>query len=219
MALRLPVVVLLATLVTLAGCGDTLGSTSTGDTLTPVAVPSDSPTPRVTPTATTGSPATTGTGETRPPTASVPEPRYLSLRPTCERPPGLVVAIQVGALRNDPPDSDEGINTTWQFATPQTRQTIGSLERFVDVIERGYEPLLTAETVTYGPLTGEDGFVSTRVTVRNGSRSTTYRWVLERQSVGPRAGCWLTAAVFEVENPARTPDDGPRTSGPSPSRS
>ena len=219
MAPRLPVVLLVATLVTLAGCGDTIGSTSTEATLTPVAVPSDSPTAETTPTAITEPPAATGGRETRTPTASVPEPRYLSLRPTCERPPGLVVAIQVGALRNDPPDSDEGINTTWQFATPETRRTIGSLERFVDVIERGYEPLLTAETVTYGPLTGEDGLVSTSVTVRNGSRTTTYRWVLERQPVGPRAGCWLTAAVFEVEDPARSPDDAPRTSGPSPSRS
>jgi hypothetical protein len=67
------------------------------------------------------------------------------------------------------------------------------------VIEQGYEPLLEAETVTYGPLAREDGSASRRVTVRSGNRTTAYRWELERRSTGPRTGCWLTTAVTEVE--------------------
>jgi hypothetical protein len=198
-------------MVVLAGCGAGPSFPATETPLTPVSVPTDSPTaesgestvepPR--PTSTSTSMST--------PNATVTEPRYLSLRPTCERPPGLVVAIQVGALMNNPPATDEGINTTWQFAAPENRRVIGSFGRFVDVIERGYGPLLDAETVTYGPLTRENGTASRRVTVESGNRTTTYRWALQRQAAGPREGCWLTVGVREIEGEreARLPSTPP----------
>lgn len=192
-----PRIALLAlAMVVLAGCGAGSSFSATETPLTPVAVPTDSPTAESgEPAVESGEPAV----ETPTPNSAVTEPRYLSLRPTCERPPGLVVAIQVGALMNDPPGSHEGINTTWQFAAPENRRAVGSFSRFVDVIERGYEPLLDAETVTYGPLTREDGPASRRVVVRNGNRTTTYRWALQRQADGPREGCWLTIGVREVD--------------------
>jgi len=199
----------------LAGCGAGPSFSATETPLTPVAVPTDSPM------AESGE-STAGSGEpgvaTPRANATVTEPRYLSLRPTCERPPGLVVAIQVGALMNDPPGSHEGINTTWQFAAPDNRRTVGSFSRFVDVIERGYEPLLDAETVTYDPLTRGNGTASRRVTVRNGNRTTSYRWALQRQGTGPREGCWLTVGVREVERDreARRPSTSPAGGLPRP---
>jgi hypothetical protein len=189
--IRALAVVLAGALVALAGCGSAVTSQQTETPLTPVAVPTDSPTAGA-----TERPTTT-------PSAAVPEPRYLDLRPTCERPPGLVVAIQVGALRNDPPGSNAGIDATWRFAAPSNRRAVGSLDRFVEVIERGYQPLLDAETVTYGPLERGDGSASRLVTVRAGNRTATYRWELERQADGPLAGCWLTTAVLGVEGTAR----------------
>lgn len=192
-----PRVVLLAlATVVLAGCGAGPSFSATETPLTPVAVPTDSPTVESVE-RTTAAPTPTSKST---PNATVTEPRYLSLRPTCERPPGLVVAIQVGALRNNPPATDEGINTTWQFAAPENRRAVGSFSQFVDVIERGYEPLLDAETVTYGPLTRGNGTASRHVTVRTGDRTTTYRWALQRQTFGPREGCWLTIGVREVED-------------------
>ncbi|MEF8841584.1 MAG: DUF4864 domain-containing protein [Haloarculaceae archaeon] len=192
MPCRPRVVLLVLATVVLAGCGTGPSFSATETPLTPVAVPTDSPT------AESGDPAVVTPTPT--PNSTVTEPRYLSLRPTCERPPGLVVAIQVGALMNDSPGSHEGINTTWQFAAPSNRRAIGSFGRFVDVIERGYEPLLDAETVTYGPLTRGNGTASLRVTVESGNRTTTYRWALQRQAGGPREGCWLTIGVREVES-------------------
>jgi hypothetical protein len=183
MARRHAGVILAVTLVALAGCGGVNPSPATETSLTPVAVPTDRPT--TTPTST--------------PDASVPEPRYLRLRPTCERPPGLVVAIQVGALRNDPRGSNEGINTTWQFAAPSNRRSIGSFVRFVDVIERGYGPLLDAETVTFGPIERGNGTATRQVAVRKGNRTTAYRWKLELQPDGPLEGCWLTTSVVGID--------------------
>ena len=195
MAHRLASLLLAGALVALAGCGNVAPSSTTETPLTPVSVPTDSPTaaPPATPTERTA---------TRTPAGSVTEPRYLRLRPTCERPPGLVVAIQVGALRNDPPGSREGFNTTWQFAAPGNRRAIGSFARFVDVIERGYAPLLEAETATFGPVDRENGRASLRVTVSDGNRTTAYRWRLELQAEGPLEGCWLTIGVAEVEDDA-----------------
>ncbi|MFC6941283.1 DUF4864 domain-containing protein [Salinirubellus sp. GCM10025818] len=196
-------VLLVAVVVALAGCGSVISpTTSTTETpLTPVTVPTDSPTAE--PTESTA---------TRTPASPVPEPRYLRLRPTCERPPGLVVAIQVGALRNNPPGSREGFNTAWQFAAPGNRRAIGSFARFVDVVERGYGPLLDAEAVTIGPVGREESIASLRVTVRNGNRTTAYRWRLQRQSDGPLEGCWLSTGVVGVEGES-TPTSGRPTVG------
>lgn len=206
---RRPRIALLAlTVVVLAGCGADPSFSPTETPFTPVSVPTDSPT------AASGERTAAAPTPTPIPNATVTEPRYLSLRPTCERPPGLVVAVQVGALRNNPPATDEGIDTTWQFAAPENRRAIGSFSRFVDVIERGYEPLLDAETVTYGPLAREDGTASLRVAVESGNRTTAYRWALQRQTTGPREGCWLTVGVREIESdhevllPSTTPAGG-----------
>jgi hypothetical protein len=196
-------VLLVAVVAVLAGCGSVVqpASPTTGTQLTPVTVPTDSPTA-----------PPSKSAATRTPASPVPEPRYLRLRPTCERPPGLVVAVQVGALRNNPPGSREGFNTAWRFAAPGNRRAIGSFARFVDVVERGYGPLLDAEAVTLGPVEREDGTASLRVTVRNGNRTTAYRWRLQRQSDGPLEGCWLTTGVVGVEGEA-TPTSGRPTVG------
>ena len=205
MSRRLRTTLLVVVLAVLAGCGSTVQS-ATDTPLSPAPVPTDASTAAPTEPTATATPV---------PNASAAEPRYLRLRPTCERPPGLVVAIQVGALRNNPTGSREGFNTTWQFAAPNNRRAIGSFARFVDVIERGYEPLLEAETVTYDPLVREDGRAVQRVTVRTGNRTAAYRWKLEKQTEGPLEGCWLTTGVSGVEPDAafatnRPPADRPR---------
>ena len=200
MSCRLRTTLLLVVLAVLAGCGSTVQS-ATDTPLTPAPVPTDASTVAPTGTATATSVRN----------ASAAEPRYLRLRPTCERPPGLVIAIQVGALRNNPPGSREGFNTTWQFAAPSNRRTVGSFARFVEVIERGYAPLLEAETVTYDPLVREDDRAVQRVTVRTGNRTAAYRWRLEKQTEGPLEGCWLTVGVTGVEPEAAFAASRPST--------
>ena len=185
-------VVCLAVLIALAGCGQLLNpGTQSEETVTPAPVP-DQP-------AVTDTGATTATADAVRETPSNTSERYRSIRPTCTRPPSLVIHVQVSALANNDPATNEGINTTWQFAAPSNRRSIGSFVRFVDVIERGYGPLLDAETVTFGPIERGNGTATRQVAVRKGNRTTAYRWKLELQPDGPLEGCWLTTSVVGID--------------------
>jgi hypothetical protein len=175
----------LVVLVALAGCaglvgqdGDASGGAATTETLTPVPVPETDSAPGA-----------------RSRQATTPS-RYQALGPTCERPPELVVAVQLGALRANDPRTNEGINTTWQFAAPSNRNAIGSYGRFVTIITEQYQPLLDAETVTLGPLQRSTTTARQPVTVTTVMGETqSYVWYLEKQTGNPYDGCWMTTGV------------------------
>jgi hypothetical protein len=169
----------------LAGCGGFVpgGEAADRTTVTPAPTPTPEPTATPTPTLTTS--------------GAVQEPRYLGLRPTCERPPGLVIAIQVGALRNNDPATNEGINTTWRFASPENRRATGPLSNFVEIIRQGYRPLLEADRVAYGPLERSDATATQTVTVTANGTTTSYEWTLRLQTDGQFEGCWMTTGVAE----------------------
>jgi len=172
-------------LVVLAGCSGLIGSGGTADredtgrqTLTPAPVPE------------TTSDLPTQSGQSAGPS------RFASLRPTCDRPPELVTYIQLGALRTNDPRTDEGINTTWQFAAPSNRDAIGSYDRFANLLREQYRPLLDAETVTVGPLRRDGDAAEQPVTVTTGTGDRrSYVWYLQRQSGGRYDGCWMTTSV------------------------
>jgi len=204
-------IVCLLALVALAGCATLFGGEST-ETLTPAPVPEDRTATPVAATSVTGETTvdaattrTTADAATATPggSESVAQPRYLALRPNCQRPPGLVIHIQVSALQNNDPATNQGINTTWQFAAPSNRELTGPYSNFVEIIEESFQPLLNAETVEYGPLFRGNGTASRDVTVRtaNGS-SASYRWFVERQSGGRYDGCWMTTGVRPIDEPA-----------------
>jgi hypothetical protein len=166
--------------VLLAGCAGVFGGATT-ETVTPASVPE--PTATATPEA------------TAPENGTVAQPRYFDLRPTCERPPGLVIAVQVGALANNGP-ADRGINTTWRFAAPSNREVTGPYPEFVRLIDRQFQPLLNAERVTYGRLVRTETAATQQVTVTTADNTTvTYTWTVERQSGGRYDGCWMTTGV------------------------
>ena len=124
-----------------------------------------------------------------------------SLEPTCERPPGLIVHIQVSALRTDDPETHAGINTTWQFSAPSNRATFRSYEAFVHTVTDQYRPLLDAESVTYAPIEidRDRGVARREVTVRTPNGTVrTYQWLVERQTADPYDGCWMTTGVVET---------------------
>lgn len=193
-SLRATVHLLLVVSVCLSGCSGFFGDDRTGAesvTTTPAPVPPTSEPPTETPTPERNE-------------SAVSQPRYLSQSPTCERPPGLVIHIQVEALRNNDPATNEGIATVWRFAAPSNKQVTGPYRAFVSTIQSRYQPLLTAESITYGPLAREDGRVTREVTVRTGNVTTSYDWVVTRQSRTPYEGCWMTSGVIERSSNADT---------------
>ncbi|RLM96266.1 DUF4864 domain-containing protein [Haloarcula sp. Atlit-7R] len=195
-AVRSLALVALAAVVALAGCGAFFGggdSTESKATITPADVPTED--------AKAAEPAAGGReywGNVSVDTnrSAVTQPRVLELRPNCERPPGLVVHIQVLALQNNDPATNEGINTTWQFAAPSNRDLTGPYSNFVRTIQSGFEPLLNATGVRYGPLDRDGDTASQPVTVVNANGTTTsYRWTVEKQTEAPYEGCWMTTGV------------------------
>lgn len=102
---------LLVGLALLAGRGVLFGTDAASkstETVTPA--PVSEPTPTATPTPEdSGMDDSSRRGTNQ--SAAVQE-RYRSLRPTCDRPPGLVIHIQVAALQNNDRATNAGINTT-----------------------------------------------------------------------------------------------------------
>ncbi|WP_254271307.1 DUF4864 domain-containing protein [Haloarcula marina] len=205
------VVLLLAAALLLAGCGELLGTGGSADepAVTPAPVPETAvtPTPTPTPTPEPNGRSLAGGASQRGHwvgvvsdanrTASA-QGRYLSLRPTCDRPPGLVVHIQVNALQNDDPVTHAGVNATWRFMALSYRSAFGSYEDFVDVVTSEYRPLLSPATVTYEPLVRDGAFASQRVKVTDGNETSVYTWRLELQmiqTIEPYGGCWMTTSI------------------------
>lgn len=181
----------LAIVLALSGCSGLFGTEETDvDRETSTAVPVPTTTPEA------GALNGTPTGVRN--TTGVEQPRYLSLSPTCERPPGLVIHIQVEALRNNNPATDRGIATVWRFAAPSNKAVTGPYEAFARTIRTRYRPLLTADSVRYGPIAREGDRVRRNVTVATGNSTTNYEWILTRQSAPPYEGCWMTSGVTQV---------------------
>lgn len=187
--------------VLIVGCSSMLPlngeQTQPTETLTPASVP-DVATPSMTPPAESSSAA-----------------RFHTLRPTCERPPELVVYIQLGALRSTTQTTNAGINTTWQFAAPSNRRAIGSYDRFVRLIREQYQPLLTAETLRLGPMDHRGMTAEQPVTVTTAAgEQESYVWTLAKQTEGQYAGCWMTTSVLTRPSAAGTTATGNQRVGP-----
>lgn len=181
---------------------DAAGGTGT---LAPRTAAATTPTPTG-----TASPTEPGTGRAAGGTGSIPE-RYASLRPTCERPPGLVVRLQVGALRTNPAGSDAGIRTVFAFGSPATQRATGPVDRFARLIRNDrYAPLLNHTRTRYGPTEVVDGEARQPVTVVGPDGvEHGYEWILSLQDGPQYEGCWMTDAVVLVSDGDETTADGP----------
>lgn len=125
------------------------------------------------------------------------QPRYADLSPTCERPPELVVQAQVGALRNNDPETNDGVQAAWRFVSPDNRRTPESYLQFGNtMLSDRYRPLRDAAEVEYGPLerNGRTATQQVNVTTANGTTAT-YRWLLTRQNSDGYDGCWMVENI------------------------
>jgi len=129
------------------------------------------------------------------------ERRYVGLHPTCNRPPGLVVKIQLGALRQNDETLNKGIRTVWRFASPETQRATGPYPQFVKLLNGSrYRPMFEYTRAAYEPLEVENGTARQRVslTTPNGSTAT-YEFRLSKQSDGEYDDCWMTDGVLRAD--------------------
>ncbi|MFB6281222.1 MAG: hypothetical protein ABEH40_04300 [Haloferacaceae archaeon] len=149
--------------------------------------------------------------------------RYAGLRPTCDRPPGVVVAIQVGALKHNDAGTDAGLRTAWRFTAPTYRRAVGSFAGFVRTMNGDYGPLVNHDRARLGPVERagseigrDEGTEEVRrtVVVRDyGGAASAFAFTLTEEEGGERDGCWLTVSIDDVSldevggaAAARTPD-------------
>jgi hypothetical protein len=194
-----------------ASSGASIG-TPPGSETDGTADPPDDPDADAGPVATDGPVSTVAPVGARAPTnaseSSVAEPRYHRLRPTCERPPSMVVAAQVGALRNNDAD-DSGVRTVFAFASPQNRQYTGPFSEFKQIVlSSTYEPLVNHTRADYAPPVVSGETATQRVTVSDddGSRFA-FEFTLSRQDDGPFEGCWMTDGVAPAALPEESSGD------------
>jgi len=140
--------------------------------------------------------------------------RSTTLEPTCDRPPLLVVQIQMNALRQNDPTTNDGIRTTRRFASPGNRRTVGSFARFVDLFQTPtYAPMLSYDSAEYVPERVDGDVAEIRVVTRENSTVTgTYTFRLRQIGAEDGSitsgsagydGCWMTDGVVASE-PTRT---------------
>lgn len=119
---------------------------------------------------------------------------YRNARPTCKRPPAVVVRLQLGALLSgDGPHG--GIATTWRFLAPETRRDFDSVEAYAERFQAEYRPLLNAKSIELRPLRRTEGVAVQPLRVHTEGSTTTYNWRVERQSTLSGRACWFTTEI------------------------
>jgi len=180
----------------------------------------------VTATAATGTPAATTAAET-PTTTATATPTatatvdesasYLSLKPTCDRPPRLVVAVQLGIFREAGENPRRAARAAWPFLSPLAQQFLGTARDYGRILESDvYAPLLGHEEVTYGPSTRTNRTVVQPVTVVANGSEASYEFVVSKTG-GDDTGaptCWRVANVSRLDDPATNASDAGRDSVP-----
>jgi hypothetical protein len=124
--------------------------------------------------------------------------------------PQDVVRIVIDALsKNDA--NDNGIRTTWKFASPNNQSVTGPVERFIPMVKSpGYAPMLNSKSAQYSDpqIQGDQAIQMVLLTAADGTKIA-YVFQLSRQTDnGPLKGCWMTDAVVPLK-----PQDQPRDNG------
>jgi hypothetical protein len=122
--------------------------------------------------------------------------------------PQDVVRIVIQALAGND-DNDNGIRTTWKFASPANQSMTGPLERFIPMVKSAaYAPMINSKSAQYGdPQVQGDQAVELVVLTGADGTKTAYVFQLSRQAGGPLKGCWMTDGVVPLR-PHDQPHDG-----------
>jgi len=116
--------------------------------------------------------------------------------------PGDVVRTQVEALaEKDLPYRDAGIETAFRFMAPATRQQIGSIRQFINVVNNPiYRCCIHHESVRYSEvrIKGRSALRALILTSSASGKEVGFVFALERQQAPPHRNCWMTRSARRV---------------------
>lgn len=129
----------------------------------------------------------------------------LALEPDRALRPAEVVRYQLHSLQNNSVD-DEGIASTFKFASPANKAVTGPLSRFRQLFEHPhYAPMLNHQHASIKLLgnSGEKSVFMVELIDGDGAIHH-YRFELSRQKSGNCLQCWMTDAVMWSPRPGRS---------------
>lgn len=116
--------------------------------------------------------------------------------------PGDVVRTQVEALaENDLPYRDAGIETVFRFMAPASRQQIGSICHFIEVVNNPiYRCCIHHDRARYSEVRvkGRNALRAMILTSSETGKEVGFVFSLERQQSPPHRNCWMTRSVRRV---------------------
>lgn len=115
--------------------------------------------------------------------------------------PEEVVKIVVNALaNNDLPRPNAGIETTFNFASPENKRNTGPLSKFSQMVRNDrFAVMLDHSSSDFSEvvLHGDSAMQLVRITSHEGAH-TVFAFRLSLQQDGPFQGMWMTDAVWPV---------------------
>jgi hypothetical protein len=124
-----------------------------------------------------------------PPAAALP-------MPSPDFSPEQVVRIQLEALQHND-ETNQGIATTFNFASPGNRKYTGPLPRFIKLLQDPhYRPMLNHKAAEFDPIkiSGDTALQRVKLTAKNG-QMVIYIFSLSKQTEAPYQNCWMTDGV------------------------
>jgi hypothetical protein len=114
--------------------------------------------------------------------------------------PHEVVNLQVKALQRNN-ERDNGIEITFNFASPDNKAVTGPLDRFKLLVKNPlYEPMLNFRSYRLGEMMIEEEKAQQVIllTDKNGIQAA-FLFTLSRQTQSPYQDCWMTDSVMRIE--------------------
>jgi len=133
-------------------------------------------------------------------------------RPTPREPdpalaPEQVIRAVLDALKHND-EHDDGIRTTFKFASPANQAVTGPVERFIPMVKSpAYRALVNHKGAKVGKVERKDDQAAALVLVIDSNGDGAYYvWHLSRQKDGAHKDCWMTDGVAPVQPPADDDD-------------
>lgn len=123
--------------------------------------------------------------------------RNILPQPRPELSPDEVIRIQLDALRVNDKETDEGIATAFNFASPGNKVYTGPLSRFKQIVRNPvYNVMLNHKRAEYDPVLVMGNIAQQRVLIVGAeSQTVIYTFTLSLQREAKYRDCWMTDGV------------------------